>query len=422
MPYRFPLFAILPLLWRIVAKTKVEDMCEGYVLDWLDTLVTVTLNPVKSKINVAVPGDIAKIKDQVISQKDKVQTAIKSAVFNLNDETKIRCLIKKYHLSLISLLDQALEDLALIKDSIPLKQVLDTIIVCIDELLSLIEHRFTSYLSADERVPATYLAVLKKELAKRLSADEKKIRGYDAYLPTFKILKRELERFLTQPSDKHTYIFQEILYVKELCLELEHLELIDEVAVYSRLDELLINMNFNSKTYIYSLTERLAASINDLEQPGEKLDRLLFYLKLFKQYHKKPGIIFNRKDADLHKQVSNWFTQEVFYLEKQLHYSIIPLKGVEASKEVVQKEKTKLLSVLSVDQMALILRAADDLKIVMARSLNTVFENIVPYLSPPYQENISYDSMRSKSYSAEKRDKEIVIETLQQMIKKINEY
>jgi hypothetical protein len=196
----------------------------------------------------------------------------------------------------------------------------------------------------------------------------------------------------------------------------------DEAAVYSRLDELLINMNFNSKTYIYNLTQRLAASINDLEQPGEKLDRLLFYLKLFKQYHKKPRIIFNRKDADLHKQVSNWFTQEVFYLEKQVHYSIIPLKGVEVSKEVVQKEKTKLLSVLSVDQMALILRAADDLKIVMARSLNSVFKNIVPYLSTPYQENISYDSMRSKSYSAEMRDKEIVIETLQQMIKKINEY
>ncbi len=126
--------------------------------------------------------------------------------------------------------------------------------------------------------------------------------------------------------------------------------------------------------------------------------------------------------ADLHKQVSNWFTQEVFYLEKQVHYSIIPLKGVEVSKEVVQKEKTKLLSVLSVDQMALILRAADDLKIVMARSLNSVFKNIVPYLSTPYQENISYDSMRSKSYSAEMRDKEIVIETLQQMIKIINEY
>lgn len=397
-------------------------MCEGYVLEWLDTLVTVTLNPVKTKINAAIPDDIAKIQDQVIVQKDKVQSAIKSTVFNLDDEAKIKCLIKKYHSSLITLLDQALEDLALIADNVPIRQVLSTIVSCLDELLTLIEHRFTSYLSIEERVPATYLHAVKKEITKRLSVIDKKLRGHEAYQPSFTILRQELEMFLNQLPDKHTYIFQEILYIKDLCLELERLAPVDSNAAYSKLDELLINMNFNSKPYIYNLTERLATNVNDIEQPDAKMDRLLFYLKLFKQYHKKPGIIFNRKDADLHKQVSNWFTQEIFYLEKQIHYSIVPIKGVAAPKEVVQKEKVKLLSILSVDQMALILRAADDLKIVMARSLNSVFKNIVPYLSTPYQENISYDSMRSKSYAAETRDKEIVIETLQQMIKRINEY
>lgn len=271
--------------------TKVCDMCEGYVLEWLDTLVSVTLNPAKTKINSAIPGDIAKIQEQVVLQRDKVQTVIKSTVFNLNDEAKIRCLIKKYHSGLIALLDQALEDIALIKDNTPLKEVFNTIIACIDELLSLIEHRFTSYLSEDERVPTTYLAVLKKELSKRLSVADKRLADYEVYLPAFKILKQELEKFLNQPSDKHTYIFQEIIYIKDLCLELEHLELVNEAIVYSRLDELLISMNFNSKAYIYSLTQRLASSINDLEKPGEKMDRLLFYLKLFKQYHRKPGIV-----------------------------------------------------------------------------------------------------------------------------------
>ena len=48
-------------------------MCEGYVLEWLDTLVTVTLNPVKTK-NIAITGDVAKIQDQVIIQKNRVQS------------------------------------------------------------------------------------------------------------------------------------------------------------------------------------------------------------------------------------------------------------------------------------------------------------------------------------------------------------
>lgn len=104
----------------------------------------------------------------------------------------------------------------------------------------------------------------------------------------------------------------------------------------------------------------------------------------------------------------------------------MPINGSTEQKSsgtVSQKtEPQKLLCILSVDQMALLLRAADDLKIVTARSLNAVFKTIVPHLSTPYQENISYDSMRSKSYTAETRDKEIIIETLQQMIKKIEEY
>jgi len=93
----------------------------------------------------------------------------------------------------------------------------------------------------------------------------------------------------------------------------------------------------------------------------------------------------------------------------------------QESKGATTKEN-KIRSILSVDQMAIILRAADELKIVTARSLSSVFRAIVPYLSTLNQENISFDSMRSKSYAAEIRDKEVVIHLLQQMITTIKEY
>ncbi|HNP99075.1 MAG TPA: hypothetical protein PKK99_08465, partial [Bacteroidia bacterium] len=265
-------------------------------------------------------------------------------------------------------------------------------------------------------------ALLKKELLKRLSRAVKKNREQQHFLPVFDIIVREAEVLLNLPSDKHTHTFREMFYMKELCLELELLEFDDDIVLLTTLDEVLIRMNFNSKAYIYNLTQRIASHINVVEQPSERMERLLFDLKLFKQLHLKPGVVFLSQDAGLHKQVDNWFSQEIFYLEKRIHYAIVPLKEKEQKPAQKNKEKEKLLSILSVDQMALILRAADELKIVMARSLNSVFKNIVPYLSTPYQENISYDSMRSKSYSAETRDKEIVVETLQQMIKKINEY
>ncbi|HNP24870.1 MAG TPA: hypothetical protein PKL37_22530 [Panacibacter sp.] len=397
-------------------------MCGGYVLEWLDTLISVTLNPVKSEIEPILAEDINKLHNLIIQEKDKVQAAIKSTVFNLNDEAAIKCAIKNYHSSLVSLLDQALENKVQVADNSISKQILDNFISCVEELLFLIERRFTSYLGVDERVPTTYLALLKKELLKRLSRAVKKNREQQHFLPVFDIIVREAEVLLNLPSDKHTHTFREMFYMKELCLELELLEFDDDIVLLTTLDEVLIRMNFNSKAYIYNLTQRIASHINVVEQPSERMERLLFDLKLFKQLHLKPGVVFLSQDAGLHKQVDNWFSQEIFYLEKRIHYAIVPLKEKEQKPAQKNKEKEKLLSILSVDQMALILRAADELKIVMARSLNSVFKNIVPYLSTPYQENISYDSMRSKSYSAETRDKEIVVETLQQMIKKINEY
>lgn len=397
-------------------------MCEGYVLEWLDTLISVTLNPLKSEVGSIPPEDINKLQNLIIQETDKVQSAIKFTVFNLNDETAIKCAIKNYHSSLVSLLDQALENKGPFAENAAPQAILDNIISCIEELLFLIERRFTSYLGIDERVPATYFDLLKKELLKRLPRTIKKHREQHSLIPVLELIIREVEAFLNLPSDKHKHTFREMFYLKDLCVELEFLEYNDDATLYTTLDEVLIRMNFNSKTYIYNLTERIAAHINSVEQPSERMECLLFDLKSFKQLHKKPGMIFLTQNAVLHKQVDNWFSQEIFYLEKKIHYAIVPLKGGEQKSAPKDKEKEKLLSILSVDQMALILRAADDLRIVMARSLNSVFKNIVPFLSTPYQENISYDSMRSKSYSAEGRDKEIVTETLQQMIKKINEY
>lgn len=396
-------------------------MDEGYVLEWLDTLVTVTLNPVKTKIAAVIPEDITKIRNQVIYQKNKVQSTIKSTVFSMHDDQKIKSLIKKYHSSLIELLDQALKDQAAIR-IIRLRQVLDTIVSSIDELLHLIERRFKSYLSLEERVPATYLALIDKDLIKKMSIISKKFQDHQSFQPVFGVLMQELESFLRHSSNYHSCTFQEMFYVRDLCRELEGLESANGPGIYTSLDKLLICVNFNSSSYIENLIHRIETHINNFEQTRERIERLLFCQKLFRQLHRRPDIIFNAKDAGVYELVDNWFSQELFYLEKQSHFPINSPKSEVPNLITKNKEKQKIVAHLSVDQMALILRAADDLRIIVARSLNSVFKSIVPHLSTPNQKNISYDSMRSKSYSAESRDKEVVIDMLRQMINKINEY
>ena len=136
-------------------------------------------------------------------------------------------------------------------------------------------------------------------------------------------------------------------------------------------------------------------------------------------------MILNPKFHDLETVLGNWFTQEILYLEKKLHLSVVPLQSKKKNpidKQATAKEKQKVLCMLSTDQMGLILRASDELRILVAKSMSQVFKTIVPTFSTPYKEDLSYDGMRSKSYVAEERDKQIAIETLERIIKKIKEY
>jgi hypothetical protein len=86
------------------------------------------------------------------------------------------------------------------------------------------------------------------------------------------------------------------------------------------------------------------------------------------------------------------------------------------------KAAFKILCPLSVDQMGLILKAADDIKLVMSRSISLVFRSIVPYLSTREKEHVSWNSMRSSTYHPEEKDKNMAIAALEKLIKKIREY
>lgn len=82
----------------------------------------------------------------------------------------------------------------------------------------------------------------------------------------------------------------------------------------------------------------------------------------------------------------------------------------------------KVICKLSVDQLGIILKAADDTKLIVARSLSTVFKSIVPFLSTVHKRELSWDSMRSNSYHPEESDKETAIAALEKLIQKIREY
>ena len=53
-------------------------MNEGYILEWLDTLVTVTLNPAKTNVTSIHPDDILKLQSHITNEKGRIIITIKT--------------------------------------------------------------------------------------------------------------------------------------------------------------------------------------------------------------------------------------------------------------------------------------------------------------------------------------------------------
>lgn len=396
-------------------------MNEKYMLEWLDTLVTVTLNPAKAKVAAIQPEDVARIMNGIGNEKTKIMNGIKLLVFNAGSEAELKHYTKLYHSSLVVLLDQAVRNQAHHRKFPLLKPVSDELIQCLDELILFLEQRFAGYLVLSERLPATYLAQVKADLNDRIRTLEGKLKSQEAFQPAAGILIQVLRRFLNQTPGEHEFTLSEISYIRELCQEVENLKPDDVSSFFSALDERLIYLNFNHRLYADYLLQRLNKDVSSYKTAEDKMDYLLVYGKALRQLPPKPGAIFSDKYPDLIKVLLNWFRHEISYLEKSAR--LFAKAGQRsAEKPAPAKAKQKVICALSTDQTGLILRAADESRILVAKSMNEVFKTIVPHLSTPYNENLSYDGMRSKSYVAEERDKQKAIEALKRIIKKIEEY
>lgn len=400
-------------------------MPQTYPLQWLDSLISVTLNPKKNLLCSITAEELSIILERILKETLDIQIHLNNQIFVFRKECEIRLLVQKYHSALIVLLDSVIDNQNNEEFKDPrLSEVIDTLMSCLDELLSFIETRFSNYLGYDERVSAIHLIVTKKELNIRLDNLKNRLIKYVDDKSITNIILGSLYTFVNSKIS-YPITYREVLYQKELIKELEILEVPQrQSSVFSALDELLIYMNFNSKEYINYFRDSIAKRINLFQNEVDKMDQLLFLFKEFSQMHSNENIGYNLNDQNLKTVLSNWFVQEIAYLEKKIHQSVVPLKdsGKNLNLPKENNKQNKVLCCLSADQIGLILRATDESRILNAKSMSEVFKMIVPHLSTPYKIDLSYNSVRSKSYNAEDKDKEIVIETLEKIIKKIRSY
>lgn len=398
-------------------------MVQHYPLEWLDTLISITLNPSKMYLRDLTRDDIQNLSEKAVIETVHIQSELKNQVFALHKESQIRLLVQKYHSAFIILLDTLNDypgNAAFHKEEYG--NIAITLTSCLDELLFFIETRFANYLSLEERIPPTYLAVSRSELKLKLDRMQKKIIA-DVADPSFtSILLNNLYKFIhNKATDSIT--LRDVLYRKELVQKLELLGVGENhTTLYNALNELLIYMNFNSRGYISYFTRTIAEKINALQTKAERIDSLHFHYKEFSQMQSHKTMILYPQHQNLKEILDNWFLQEILYLEKTMHLPDKSVREIKRTDNAPLHIQEKVKVNLSSDQIALILRACDESRVLEARSMSQVFKKIIPFLSTPSKAELSYDSVRSKSYIAEERDKEIAIETMEKIILKIKSY
>jgi hypothetical protein len=408
-----------------ILSSKLEIIMteKHYSIQWLDFIITTLLHVSETDTPTLTAQQHQTLTGKVHEEKLRYIAFLNEQRLRLSSKRKLRHLIDQQHGKLLTLLDRVHQNAALSKASGPMTiSAMESITCCIYELLTFIEDRLASYVCWDQPAGPAYLSQVQKELAGRIKQIHTVLSSHTENQTLTGILLKSLMDVSGAPGGR-AITFREIFYKKELLAGLEKISHItDQHQAHQALLELLVYLNFNSRSFQNYYTQMIAQHISRFEPAGEKLSQLLLSYKHFEQMHKKAGIMLHPQQADLKTVIGDWFAQEISYLEKISQWDMASRPHSLTACPTQKPEPFKVIVLLSVDQIGLILRALDSVRVLKAKSLNAVFESITPFLSTPRKPEISWESMRSKSYTFEEKDKQTVIKVLQAVIDWINEY
>lgn len=398
-------------------------MDEKYALRWLDLVVTTILDPAKTNVSMIGSQELENFNSLMKQEISQSKTLLSEAAFRIFSKRKIKRMVGQYHRSLFLLLETVFERHPPVATSEKATSLGTTAIEAINELLDFIEHRFGEYIDLDSWVPTAHLAGIKESIAERLEKLKPWLDAVAVGTPLAPLVLDAFSTFTDEHHKKRRATFREVFYKKELIDQLEKLASSSHKEELSpdRLIQMLVFMNFNSRHFVDYYTSRIAARVRQTQSAAEKMGELLLAHKDFNQLHHQSQLCLHAGYVDVRTAIRRWFEAELQYLKRQRQWETAATAQTFGNIPNTSTEHTKILCFLSIDQIALLLRALDSLRIIQARSMNSVFQRIAPYLSTPRKKDISWESMRSKAYQFEESDKQRVLTILDSVSRWISE-
>lgn len=289
------------------------------------------------------------------------------------------------------------------------KEYLEEAIQIFEDFLEKIDGRFARYLQGNDQLSKRQLMAFKRDLANSLNADQ--TAWDEPTADTLFLLKMILEEHLDQ---KPAYgVLKEMRQVLNEFRQHAHQPL--QHPFLSWVDTSLILSDFCEGRYLRNLMERIGLCINPWEPSKRQsaIESFRKHLQKLKAISLSSGRRRNRTIELLEELVGK---HKAF--EDAECTDLQPRDEIKTLGNIMEK----ITCNLSADQLALMLRAMDEIRLVSARSMNAVFRQIIPFLCTARKENLSYGAVRSKGYAPEDKDRQIALTMLEKMMDKIKSY
>lgn len=395
-------------------------MKNNYVFEWLDSLINYELNPAFLHPSPMTAEGARNMIQNLQEEKQRIQVDLQQQIFQQKDETQMALKVTRYYEAIILLINKTYEH----RQRDPtgqsgLSRVIEHTMTTLEELLAFFQTNYLRYLTLEQPLAVTHALELQAEVMEKKEALKVKLVSAGNSEDVTRVVTGALDDFIERIANGEVITKREARYHQALIRDIE-----DNKGQHTALSncpslhELLVYWNLNSKACIRYFTLGLDNIIKSNETIEEQLEFMRFQLKNIAQLPQVPDFIYNPAYPSLKDYFSDYLLNEIEYLEKK-KIGFVP----NATYEALHSAQTpfKVLCTLSGDQISLIIKTAHDLGIIIAKSVSAVYKAIVPFISTNQKEDLSWQSMRSKSANAEDRDKAIAIEVLEQMIQKIKE-
>ncbi|MCG8311053.1 MAG: hypothetical protein MI975_26940 [Cytophagales bacterium] len=391
-------------------------------LEILEELVKNNLTAFKPNV-ILEKEAYEKIKEVISNETDRIKKAFVKKAFSWKKEKQVEFYIQYHQEVVVNLIDHVLEHIGpkAIGSIYKISELKNRLNLCkiiyqsLEHLLNYIERHFSKYFNQDAKSPESYRYIVHRDIKQKVPDIRYKLESKQADKRLLSIAFSPLDDFVEGVHRKEVS-YRKLIYLKKLLNELtDHARSdLENDKLDLQLCIALCYLNFNTNKFYRFCTKEITRNIHEQESLSEQIEKLAYFLKLNNQIQVKPGFSWHPKARSFQEQLSEWISEELYYLEKR--------KQLFSTSNSIEVQKDfKFKTDLSVPQLAFYLKLMMETGVIKNKNALEVIRFTSGIVQTKHTENVSWGSLRTKYYQPERHAVEVikgvVIEFLNQIRK-----